>query len=38
MVSKANHTATYNEQTLIGFINYYLVLAAGTVILAHNLN
>ena len=27
MVSKATHTAIYNEQNLIGFINYYRLLA-----------
>jgi len=27
MVSKATHTATYNEQNLIGFINYDRLLA-----------
>jgi len=27
MVSKATHTATYEIQILIGFINYYRLLA-----------
>lgn len=27
MVSKATHNRNYNEQNLIGFINYYRLLA-----------